>query len=162
MAVTIQKTQPAATKPALAKPNLKADIGLKEAAIEDAKALVDQIAPAVVKANAVAAKLKKLQTEIDAAKATLLGFTDLLLDSPEDTIEIVGEKGTAKIGKDTFQRKIADKEALIGMLDQVQEGLAFELASFNLGPLDDYLTPEQKKAVIKGEYSGKRSIQLKA
>ncbi len=71
-----------------------------------------------------------------------------------------GAKFVARISAGAVLRKITDKEALVEILEQVQDGLAVNLADFKIGDLDKYLTPEQQAQVLTGNVTKRRSLKV--
>ncbi len=67
------------------------------------------------------------------------------------------------LGKDTVRVTFQGYPALLLHLDirLDEEGLAFELASYKLGDVDSYLTPDQLEEVLEKKQDGKRSFKLK-
>lgn len=105
-------------------------------------------------------ELDKIGLELAKLQNDVLVAVDEMELEKESTLTVHGTKGSVKIGKEAIARKLTDKEAAIDMLEEVEEGLAFELAEFKLGDLDKYLTPEQLEKVLTTNWSGKRSIKF--
>lgn len=70
-----------------------------------------------------------------------------------------GNKFQAEIGKKANIREVSDMKMVQELLDDQQPGLFMKLAKINLGDLDDYLTPEERQAVITPS-RGKRPIKI--
>lgn len=126
------------------------DLGAKieklEAQIENArvKALREQISEL---ANAQAALKEDILKEATAN-----------LGSQNET-EVHGARFFVKVGKCAMRRSITDmkKAAELVGFDNF-----FELCTFPLGKVDDYLNPKERTLVLKVNHDGARSFKVKA
>jgi len=73
---------------------------------------------------------------------------------------LVGTHFAAKISKGSNVRSITDKDHLVDTLETVKEGLAIELATFKIGDLDKYLTPDQQAEVLTTQATKRRTLKI--
>lgn len=79
-----------------------------------------------------------------------------------EQVLVHGTNYSAKFSPSPLKRAISDKDALVEILEGVQEGLAIQLATFGIGDLDKYLTPPQMEQVTIAERKGKRTLKIEA
>jgi len=77
-----------------------------------------------------------------------------------EKLTIIGTKHAAEIAAAPNKRSICDKDVVVDTLEEIQEGLAIELATFTLKDLDKYLNPMQQEKCITSEHKGARKIRI--
>lgn len=123
-------------------------------------------------------ELAQLQTKVAAAKAELAPLEkrikeiqSLMADNvdanapPNEGVDLVAQTDhgeiIVKIGARATKRDITDKEGLFNALEEVQEGLVFDLASITFSDLDKYLSQVEQGKYIQTTQSGARRVTAK-
>lgn len=78
---------------------------------------------------------------------------------PKDKAVVEGGSNQILVSSESTAREVVDKITLFEILEDIKEGLAFELMRFTLGDLDKYMTPEQVALVVDSNYTGKRKLK---
>ena len=99
-------------------------------------------------------KMAKLREEIEKEATADLG------DQQKTTV--VGKFYAATIGKCKKSREIIKMKKLFDLIEVAQSGAFFELCTFPLGKVDDYLTPPQRAEVLKVEHNGSRNFKVES
>lgn len=121
--------------------------------------LVDLVGSLSVEAEAITKQIKALGEKLKPYKealAKLQEVADAIEMGDDDTDELRGNKYRLEIGKKGTSRSIID---LGKVFEFMGEEVFTEVATVPLKAIDDYLTPPQKKQVLKIERTN-RSIKL--
>lgn len=99
-------------------------------------------------------KMAKLREEIEKEATADLG------DQQKTTV--VGRFYAATIGKCKKNRKIIDMAKIHAFVESAKVGAFFELCTFPLGKVDDYLTPPQRAEVLEENHNGSRNFKVES
>lgn len=100
------------------------------------------------------AKMATLQEEIQKEATADLG------DQQKTTV--VGKFYAATIGKCKKSRKIINMAKIHAFVESAKVGAFFELCTFPLGKVDDYLTPPQRAEVLEEKHNGSRNFKVES
>lgn len=118
--------------------------------LPEACALKAELAVIAAQAKAITDKLSPIETEIKELIEPVTG--------DEESVTLTDGKHVLSISGKKKLRKIKDVEEAVDALEEHKEGLAIEVAKFNLGDLEKYLSPEEIKELVEIEY-GARSLK---
>ncbi len=100
------------------------------------------------------AKMATLQEEIQKEATANL-------DNQQKTT-VVGKFYAATIGKCKKSRKITNMAKIHAFVESAKVGAFFELCTFPLGKVDDYLTPPQRAEVLEENHNGSRNFKVES
>ena len=75
---------------------------------------------------------------------------------------VVGRFYAATIGKCKKNRRITDMAKIHAFVESAKVGAFFELCTFPLGKVDDYLTPPQRAEVLEENHNGSRNFKVES
>jgi ABC-type transporter Mla subunit MlaD len=111
------------------------------------------------------AKLAELSKSCNVKMATLNHHLNAELDKagvdPDTPAVEKGAKFQAEVGKKGNQRVVTDMQLVENLLETSQPGLFMKLVKINLGDLDDYLTPQEREAVIDTQRTLRKAVVVK-
>lgn len=115
--------------------------------------LVEAVTPLVIPMGELQAKIKNAKGVLDGLNKEygvytkeVTDFADTFLEENEKEAVSDGDF-TVKISAKKMSAKVEDKEAVILALEEVQEGLALEIATFGITVLRKYFTDEEFTAL---------------
>jgi hypothetical protein len=114
--------------------------------------LIDEIGAMLPVVEAKQRMIKALQAEqqpyTDRMKALTVLLSAIEGPGPDETFRYQGSQFIALAGKRCIVRRVSNPALAIELLNEAQEGIAWQVISVPLGKLDAYLTPEQRAQVI--------------
>ena len=102
------------------------------------------------------AKLAALQKEVAADEKELLEYTDLLVKADEPAVLTAGNY-VVKIGPKGRKVVAVDNAFIKGVIG---DELFDQLATFQIGDLNKYLTGEQVEAAVSYQHANKRKVTI--
>ena len=100
-----------------------------------------QKAQAAKDAAAAATKAAKILWEAEGGRVLAMALEFELLEDADAVVTVTDGTATLRIGAALRMRKLSeDSEAIFKILEDLEEGLAFELMGFGIGALEKQLT----------------------
>lgn len=121
--------------------------------------VVDKFGKQKDKLAAKQEKLKPLAKKVTDLETSILDVVDEIIPKDGTTI-LRGEAYEMEVKAKGIKTSITDIEKAVIYLEEVKKGLALECATFTLGVLSDYLTPEQYEEVTEKDNVNKRGTKL--
>lgn len=124
--------------------------------------MVDPLADLNSAYEALNGKAKVAKLALQSGEVEFHVKFDELGKLPKDKAVVEGVSNQILVSSESTAREVVDKVTIFEILEDIKEGLAFELMRFTLGDLDRYLTPEQISQVVDSDYTGKRKLKYSA
>lgn len=127
----------------------------------DPKEAIAELVPVMHKEHdklkVVEAQAKAIKKSLSEKEDEVRSLVDTIVGEEESYQAIAGDK-SIEISPKTRTRYVPDenKETLILMLEELEEGLALKLAKFALGDLDKVFSPEELEKVTKVKLGNRR------
>jgi len=127
----------------------------------EVEGLVDQLGAVSKKIVAANKRLAPLTQEYGEIEKELIGYVDDHTPPTQGSV-LLGAQYQAEFSANGAKTQITDTHIAFNMLDQVQDGLPWELISFSITALRKYLTPAQLEEITSVDHVIKRRCKLSA